>query len=153
MRTPRALVYVVAVVLLATGFASRTEAGRPGSGGTGGRGSIPLTPESEVPSPGDVGASGQAQVSIRKSQVCFEVSVQNLTSVITTIQIHRGAVGQEGPAVVTLSPIPPGINGLSGCPAADAEVLRDISRNPRGYYVNVHTLLHPGGAIRGQLGQ
>jgi hypothetical protein len=53
--------------------------------------------------------------------------------------------------VVTLSP--PNENGASsGCTTADRRLVKDIRNNPSGFYVNVHTVEYPGGAIRGQLG-
>jgi len=32
-----------------------------------------------------------------------------------------------------------------------AEVIESIQNDPAGWYVNVHTTLDPGGAVRGQL--
>jgi hypothetical protein len=40
---------------------------------------------------------------------------------------------------------------VSACTMADPGLLADIAAHPRNYYVNVHTMLFPGGEIRGQL--
>jgi hypothetical protein len=32
-----------------------------------------------------------------------------------------------------------------------AEVMNNILANPAGFYFNAHTVLNPGGAVRGQL--
>jgi CHRD domain len=40
----------------------------------------------------------------------------------------------------------------SGCVRADKDVVRDILLNPDQYYLNVHTVAFPGGAVRGALG-
>jgi hypothetical protein len=47
---------------------------------------------------------------------------------------------------------PPDESGTSsGCVEADRGLIKDIRKNPAGYYVNVHTTEFPGGAIRDQL--
>ena len=47
----------------------------------------------------------------------------------------------------------PGADGNSdGCTAAQTSLIDEIIANPAGFYVNVHTKEHPGGAIRAQLG-
>ena len=47
----------------------------------------------------------------------------------------------------------PAANGNSdGCTAATAALIDEIIANPAGFYVNVHTTEHPGGAMRAQLG-
>jgi hypothetical protein len=42
--------------------------------------------------------------------------------------------------------------GASGCAKLDFAAIDEMLANPRGFYVNVHTKEHPGGAIRAQLG-
>lgn len=110
-----------------------------------------LTGDAVVPGPGDVSASGSFKVSTSRGEVCFQTSVQNLSSYITRIAIHRGSVGASGPEVVVLSPDRIGIMGLNGCAPADRALLREISRSPGDFYYLVRTSSHPGGALRGQL--
>ena len=98
-------------------------------------------------------AKGTAVVRIRQpaGQVCYRLHAENITLPAVAAHIHRGGAGANGPVVVPFTP--PAANGNSdGCTAADASVINDILANPAGFYVNVHTTEHPGGAMRGQLG-
>jgi hypothetical protein len=113
-----------------------------------------LTGEAEVPGPGDPDGTGTATITLRQSQVCFNMTWDNIGGA-TQAHIHKGAPGAAGPIVVTLfdvaDPLPPGQNGQEGCVDAEAAVIAAIGQNPAGYYVNVHTPELPKGAIRGQL--
>jgi hypothetical protein len=74
---------------------------------------------------------------------------------ITGLHIHQAAKGVNGPVVVS--------SGLSSFTDADGQgnvtlvvagapaTLQAILDNPRGYYVNLHTDDHPGGALREQM--
>ena len=82
--------------------------------------------------------------------VCFRLTAANVTLPAAAAHIHKGAAGANGNVVVPLTA--PGANGTSdGCATADASLIDDILANLSGYYVNVHTKEHPGGAIRAQL--
>jgi hypothetical protein len=54
-----------------------------------------------------------------------------------------------GDVVVELRPSTLDIS--SGCTSVDPELVGDIAANPWEYYVNVHNVPYPDGAIRGQL--
>jgi hypothetical protein len=56
-----------------------------------------------------------------------------------------GAAGTAGPVVVNFN------NNLNTCVAGDPTVVANIIANPAGFYFNVHTMMHQGGAARGQL--
>jgi hypothetical protein len=72
----------------------------------------------------------------------------------TTAHIHKAAPGAAGPIVVTLSPFDEGDPISDGCIGGLAPaVVADIAANPDDHYINVHTDLHPDGAIRGQLAE
>jgi hypothetical protein len=75
---------------------------------------------------------------------------------ITGLHIHQAAKGVNGPIVVS--------SGVSSFTDADGQgnvttvvtgtspaVLQAILDNPRGYYVNLHTSVNPGGAMREQM--
>jgi len=98
-------------------------------------------------------ATGTAVVRIRKDagQVCYRLRAANVTLPTVGAHIHRGGTGVTGPVVVPFTP--PGADGnSSGCTAASSSLIDEIIGNPAGFYVNVHTKEHPGGAIRAQLG-
>jgi CHRD domain len=98
-------------------------------------------------------ATGAAVVRIRKEagQVCYRLRAANVTLPTVAAHIHRGAAGANGPVVVPF--VPPGADGnSSGCTPATPALIDEIIANPAGFYVNVHTREHPGGAIRAQLG-
>jgi hypothetical protein len=104
-----------------------------------------------VPGPGDPDGRGRATVTINQGQdqVCYELTVSNIAAV-TAAHIHRGARGVAGPPVVMLEPV--AAQGPSkGCVSAPADVIKEIRRNPAGFYVNVHNAEFPDGAVRGQL--
>ena len=98
-------------------------------------------------------ATGTAVVRIRKAAglVCYRLHAANVTLPTTASHIHRGAATVNGPVVVPFTA--PGADGnSSGCTASTAALIDEIIGNPAGFYVNVHTKEHPGGAIRAQLG-
>jgi hypothetical protein len=110
-----------------------------------------LTGAAEVPGPGDVDGIGAAVITIDTDadRICWLLAVKRIQLPATAAHIHVGSSTVAGPVVVGLTA--PNAFGISfGCTVnavADA-----IAANPAGYYVNVHTVDFPAGAIRGQLG-
>ena len=114
-----------------------------------------LLGSNEVPDPGDPDGSGRAKVRINdnKGTVCFRLSWEDIAAP-TAAHIHEGSKDEAGDIVVTLfqGALPGTIKGVNGCVGElSSELLDDIQRNPRQYYVNVHNEDFPAGALRGQL--
>jgi len=112
--------------------------------------SAQLRANAEVPGPGKMDARGNATVRVTpgRNRVCYSVSYRNIPQA-TMAHIHSGAVGVAGPPVVTLR-MPR--NGMSdGCANVSRALARDLITRPQNFYVNVHSVAFPSGAIRGQL--
>jgi CHRD domain len=111
-----------------------------------------LTGASEVPGPGDPDGSGSAQLTLNQGQgeICYELSVSGIAPA-TAAHIHIAPAGVAGPVVVGLAP--PTSGSSSGCATVDPELIKAIRQNPENYYVNVHNVDFPRGAVRGQLGK
>jgi hypothetical protein len=142
------LVLVGIGVLGAIGAAGATLASEASNGGRPLHAT--LLPDNQVPPTASSG-SGTALVTLNQGQgeVCWDISVNDLTSPVILAHIHQGAAGTNGPIVVDfMEPV----NGLNGCVSADAALIKAIRQDPAGYYVNVHTETYPGGEVRGQLG-
>ncbi len=96
------------------------------------------------------GTMGSGSFSLRAipglGRLCYTLSVSGLVDV-TAAHIH---VEGTGDVVVPLAA--PTSGSSSGCVNVDRTLLRQILANPANYYVNVHTVAAPGGAVRGNLG-
>ena len=136
--------------------------GSGGAAGTGGSGSggaeggwttvsASLTGATEVPGPGAPGATGQVNVRIKGDQVCFQQSWSGIKA--TASHIHRGARGVAGPVVVPFfkSATPLTVEAATGCIAVAPALAKELGQRPGSFYVNIHTVELPAGAIRGQL--
>ena len=146
LRNGRALApYLLVPVLLLTGACATGE----GMARTELRSS--LTGLQEVPGPGDPNGSGTATVRVNpaEGQVCWTLDVREIDT-ITVAHIHRGAAGVAGQPVITLT-TPNSAGHSEGCAAVDQAVARDMAAQAFNYYVNVHTVAFPTGAVRGQL--
>jgi hypothetical protein len=108
-----------------------------------------LTGAAEAPGPGDPDGSGWATVTLNQGQgeVCYDITVTGVDPILAA-HIHVAPPGSPGPVVVGFDIAG---QGLSGCVAASAEVIKAIRQNPADYYVNVHNAPYPAGALRGQL--
>jgi CHRD domain len=115
-----------------------------------------LTGEAEIPGPGDDDGRGRAFIKLGEDEVCFTVRWKNIEAP-TAAHIHVGEPDVAGDIVVGLfmstSPLPETISRVGGCVAADPALIDAIADDPGGYYVNVHNVDFPAGAIRGQLGE
>ena len=98
----------------------------------------------------DPDASGSARLEVGGAAIRFHVTTsENLGKVVAT-HLHQGAAGVNGPMVVELNP---GFVGtvLDGSMPIDADLSARLLSNPSQFYVKLHSLKFPGGAIRGQL--
>ena len=128
---------------------------------------IRLTGDQQVP-PINTSAFGFAEVQLSSDNntLEFQVVVCNITNVVAS-HIHVGAAGTNGPVVIPFFGSPaPGFSSTDGCntlaegtrTSVDVNPLAGISWNDfinaliaGNTYVNVHTMAHPGGELRGQL--
>jgi len=81
--------------------------------------------------------------------MCFRFSHLHGFRDATVAHIDSGTTGRSGPVLVALSGGPKLHH--RGCLAISPTVSRAIWKQPSAYYVNVHSLQYPGGAVRAQL--
>ena len=103
------------------------------------------------PGGGDPDGSGHFSMTVNlgQSEICYDLTVANLDTVVAA-HIHSAPAEINGPVVVPLAA--PVSGSSSDCVTVEASLAKAIAKAPQVFYVNVHTVLFPGGAIRGQLG-
>jgi uncharacterized protein (TIGR03437 family) len=133
-----------------------------------------MTPQNEVPAITGLDARGTATIvahAVRNAEgrivsgsVDFHVNHRFAVSVgFTGLHIHSGAAGTNGPVRIDtrlaasegLTANGPGAISrqaqVDPSNQAAVDALAGLFEDPSAYYVNLHTVTHPGGAIRGQL--
>ena len=117
-----------------------------------------LTGEAEVNAEGefnqgDLDGIGTATITLNYGQgtVCFEISVSGVQLPILAAHIHEAPETEPGPVLIPLLTSPDADGFFSGCVSADREEIKEIIQDPEEYYVNVHNMEFPAGALRGQL--
>jgi CHRD domain len=100
---------------------------------------------------GDPNGAGSFSAVIKGQQLCYGLAVRDIEAP-TEAHIHRGGKNRNGPDVVPLTAPEAGDPGhSSNCTTLDSNLIGQIRRNPRKFYVNVNTGEFRDGAIRGQL--
>ena len=102
---------------------------------------------------GDADGTGEALLTINagKGEVCWVITVANITLPATAAHIHQAAPGVRGAIVVGLS-APDATGKSTGCTSGvSRDLLQQILETPDAFYANVHTSDYPAGAVRGQL--
>ena len=97
-----------------------------------------------------------ASGTITSGEVIFYFNYKFPGSVtITGLHIHQGAKGTNGGIVVDSGvgafTDSDGEGNVTTVVAGTPATLQAILDNPRGYYVNLHTSVNPGGALREQM--
>ena len=140
-----------AVALLAVPAAAATLS--PGEFPGGAKLEATLTGAAETP-PADLTASGTAVLTLNPGlgEICYRITVSNLSAPPVAAHIHVAPVGIPGPIVVPLTAPTSTTGSVQACATGvSRDLVLAILQNPSAYYVNVHTSIFPAGAIRGQL--
>lgn len=151
MRTTKSVVFRIS---MAAALVSAALAGPLTGAATADDGGRPLSAEmtgaQEAPGPGDPDGSGTAVMTVNPGQteICYTLTVSMVENV-TAAHIHRAPVGVAGPVVVPL--VAPTTGTSTACASVTRQLGLDILMNPADYYVNVHSIAFPAGAVRGQL--
>ena len=147
----RILTTPAAALLLSAGTALGTVAmAGPAAADQGRVPAIPLNTEQETTG-SNTGASGFFSYTIQGDQLCYTITVRNLSLPAVAAHIHRAPRHVAGPIVIELE-VPPATSFTnSECVLVGGTLLADVQANPKAYYVNVHTGNFPGGEVRGQL--
>jgi CHRD domain len=142
------LIAALAATLVFAGVALAGNGGRPLS--------TTMSGAEEAPGPGDMDATGQADLRLNqgKGRICFELSWEDIDGTVFAAHIHEAPVGEPGDIVVPLfEGTFGGTDEFSNCVFdIDKSLIKDIRQHPEEYYVNVHS--DPdfrAGAVRGQL--
>jgi hypothetical protein len=88
-----------------------------------------------------------AVLKVRKGELCYRLSTTGLTG-ITAAHIH---VKPNPPGTIVVPLAAPTAGSSRGCVDVAPALLQAILQNPGNYYVNVHTVAAPAGAISGDL--
>ncbi|MBE0411707.1 MAG: CHRD domain-containing protein, partial [Anaerolineales bacterium] len=106
-----------------------------------------LSGDNEVPPvPSDASGEGTFTYDPTTNELTWEISHDLEMADVTAAHIHLGAVGENGPAIITLD--------HTENPMVGSEILTDEQQGwlmNHLLYVNVHTTAYPGGEIRDQL--
>jgi hypothetical protein len=122
---------------------------------------VQLRSENEPNGASSSESKGHAQVKVfDDGTIEFTFTINNKSGeTYTRAHIHKAPAGVNGPIlwdfleagnpVASISDQPSQLRGVARPKAA--AVLADLLAHPDQYYVNVHSTVFPGGAIRGQL--
>lgn len=119
--------------------------------------SAKLKGANEVPGPGDPNGKGAVGLAVKKQKrkICFVLEFRRIGDP-TAAHIHKGGPDDAGPVKVLLFEDSEGLpspGAVDGCVRrVKRKIVRQLSRNPEKFYVNVHNDEFTDGAIRGQLG-
>ena len=105
-----------------------------------GRGSDALDPD----------ATGTARLTLGGASIRFHVTTSADLGKVVATHLHEGAAGVNGPMAVELNPGFTG-NVLDGSIPIEGDLSARVLADPSRFYVKLHSLKFPGGAIRGQL--
>lgn len=110
--------------------------------------SAKLLGKNEVPKGSPTG-SGLAVVHLNAANgtVCWSFAKVAKIDKPTAAHIHKGKPGTSGPVVVPFG----AAYKAKGCTKAPKTLISAIEEHPAAYYVNIHTVKYPAGAIRGAL--
>jgi len=103
--------------------------------------------KSESPK-GAAKGKGTAKITITGTKVCWKFTGISGIDKVTASHIHAGKAGKSGNVVVAFFAGP---LKMTGCVASNAATVKAIEKTPAAFYVNIHTVKYPAGAIRGQL--
>ena len=97
------------------------------------------------------GAPGAAatiklQLKVSDGKACWKIGVRKIGTALST-HVHYGKPGHIGRVVLPLG----ARFSKQGCVKAPKKWIRDVSRSPGSYYVDIHTKKYLNGAVRGQL--
>lgn len=150
-------VRVMTGIALVVVLAALVPLGAAFAGGGTQVGPFVLEGDQEVPGPGDPNGFGFAELDldVAAERVCFILEWSGIRRPFAA-HIHRGQAGNAGPIRVTLfsgnRPLPGTIRHVEGCVRnVDPTLIQRIIDNQQRYYVNIHNVPYPDGALRGQL--
>jgi hypothetical protein len=115
-----------------------------------------LTGAAEVCDPAntcnDPEGSGTATVDITTDtgEICVTLMWEISDGTASAAHIHEAPEGEAGPVVLPLFTEPDDDGMFEGC-FTDMALAAELEADPANYYVNVHSVTYPNGAVRGQL--
>ena len=142
-----ALLIALAAGGIVAGILSTGDNGKPPPSGSTTLLRAVMAASAEVPPTVKNTSSGQADVTISGTNVCWEFKLSGVDNP-DAAHIHLGGPSVSGPVAVSLTPYK-----SKGCTTTTAAVAKAIRAGPGAYYVNVHSAKYPDGAVRGQLGR
>lgn len=140
MRILRILVSLGAVALSFTVLGANPASAAP---------AIPLNGEQEASAADDDGR-GFFTYDLDGTTFCWTLEWEGIETAMAA-HVHQAPREVAGPIVIPLDVGDGSGAPVSGCTDIDAALAAGIADSPKAYYVNVHNVPFPGGAIRGQL--